>query len=149
MRSICRTKRPRDHSKVELENITYPKYLGDTGPNTEHTQHEDEVVYKAPNDKAYKWWSCHKLLCKLCRNLPLPAMGSQFTLFLCKSGMWTSWMAGAAPHKSDVETNPGLTTTHKVWICEIDHKQIHCMKQISIQCNRVEDWVHLRCPGIC
>ena len=43
--------------------------------------------------------------------------------------MWTRWMA---THKSsDVETNPGLTTTHKqVWICDIWHKQIHGMKHI-------------------
>ena len=48
----------------------------------------------------------------------------------------------------DVETNPDPTTTHKqVWICNICHKQIHCMKQISIRCNRIEHWVHLRCTG--
>ena len=28
------------------------------------------------------------------------------------------------------------------------HKQIHVMKQISIKCNRIEHWVHLRCAGI-
>ena len=33
--------------------------------------------YKAPNDTAYKPWGCHsrlKLLCKLCRTFPPPAM---------------------------------------------------------------------------
>ena len=38
----------------------------------------------APNDTAYKWWSCHsrqELLCKLCRTLPPPAMGARFTVF--------------------------------------------------------------------
>ena len=36
----------------------------------------------------------------------------------------------------------------KVWICDICHKQIHVRKQISIRCNRIEHWVHLRCAGI-
>ena len=54
----------------------------------------------APNDTAYKRWSCHsglKLLCKLCRTSPPPAMRARFTVFL---GMRTRWMAGAAAHKS-------------------------------------------------
>ena len=50
---------------------------------------------------------------------------------------------------SDVETNSGLTTLNKrVWICDICYKQIHVRKQISIRCNRIEHWVHLRCAGI-
>ena len=59
-------------------------------------------------------------------------------------------MAGAAPHISGGwRSNPGSTTTHKqVWICYICHEQIHGRKQISIRCNRVEHWVHLRCAGI-
>ena len=49
----------------------------------------------------------------------------------------------------DVETNPGPTTSNKrVWICDICYKQIHVRKQISIMCNRIEHWVHLRCAGI-
>ena len=49
----------------------------------------------------------------------------------------------------DVETNPGPTTLNKkVWICDICHKQIHVRNQISIRCNRIEHWVHLRCAGI-
>ena len=49
----------------------------------------------------------------------------------------------------DVETNPGPTTLNKkVCICDICHKQIHVRKQISIRCNRIEHWVHLRCAGI-
>ena len=49
----------------------------------------------------------------------------------------------------DVETNPGPTTLNKrVWICDICYKQIHVRKQISIRCNRIEHWVHLRCAGI-
>ena len=49
----------------------------------------------------------------------------------------------------DVETNTGPTTTPKqVWIYDICHKQIHGRKQISIRCNRIEQWVHVRCAGI-
>ena len=36
-------------------------------------------IHEAPNDTAYKRWSCHsgfKLLCKLCRTSPPPAMGA-------------------------------------------------------------------------
>ena len=43
-----------------------------------------EGVKEAPNDTAYKRWSCHsgfKLLCKLCRTSPPPAMGARFTVF--------------------------------------------------------------------
>ena len=46
----------------------------------------------APNDTAYKWWSCHsglKLLCKLCRTFP-----SRFTVFFWgMPTMRTRWMA--------------------------------------------------------
>ena len=49
----------------------------------------------------------------------------------------------------DGETNPSPTTTRKqVWICDICHRQIQVMKQISIRCNRIEHWVHLRCACI-
>ena len=74
-------------------------------------------------------------------NLPdLPFFGhaghaDQLELLLTKAG--------------DVEINPGPTTLNKkVWICYICHKQIHVRKQISIRCNRIEHWVHLRCAGI-
>ena len=36
----------------------------------------------------------------------------------------------------------------QVWICDICHKRIHVRKQISIRCNIIEHWVHLRCAGI-
>ena len=39
---------------------------------------------QAPNDTSYKRWSCHsglKLMCKLCRTSPPPAMGARFTVF--------------------------------------------------------------------
>ena len=58
---------------------------------------------RAPNDTAYKRWSCHsgfKLLCKLCRTSPPPAIVARFTVFLGMPAMRTRWMAGAAAHKS-------------------------------------------------
>ena len=59
------------------------------------------------------------------------------------------WLALLLTKAGDVETNPGPTTLNKkVWICDICHKQIHVRKQISIRCNRIEHWVHLRCAGI-
>ena len=59
------------------------------------------------------------------------------------------WLALLLTKAGDVETNPGPTTQNKkVWICDICHKQIHVRKQISIRCNRIEHWVHLRCAGI-
>ena len=102
----------------------------------------------APNDTAYKRWSCHsklKLLCKLCRTSPPPAMGARFTvLWACRTCGPTGWLALLLTKEGDVETNPGPTTLNKkVWICDICHKQIHVRKQISIRCNRIEHWVHL------
>ena len=44
----------------------------------------DDRGRKAPNNTTYKRWSCHgcyKLLCKLYRNLPPPAMGTRFSVF--------------------------------------------------------------------
>ena len=63
----------------------------------------DDVEIVAPNDTAYKRWSCHsgfKPLCKLCRTSPPPAMAARFTVFLGMPAMRTRWMAGAAAHKS-------------------------------------------------
>ena len=108
---------------------------------------------EALNYTAYKRWCCHsghKLLCKLCRNFPPPAMGAQFTIFLASRSCGPAgWLALHFTKVGDVETNPGLTTSNKrVWICNIRYKQIHVKKQISIRCNRIEHWVHLRCAGI-
>ena len=59
----------------------------------------------------------------------------------------TGWLALLLIKAGNVKTNQGPTTSHKrVWIC---NKQIHVRKQISIRCNRIEHWVHLRCAGIC
>ena len=111
------------------------------------------VLLQAPNNTAYKRWSCHsglKLLCKLCRTSPPPAMGARFTVFwACRPCGPAGWLVLLLTKAGDVETNPGPTTLNKkVWICDICHKQIHVRKQISIRCNRIEHWVHLRCAGI-
>ena len=88
----------------------------------------------APNDTAYKRWSCHsklRLLCKLCRTSPPPAMGARFTYFWACGP--AGWLALLLTKAGDVETNPGPTTLNKkVWICDICHEQIHVRKQISI-----------------
>ena len=91
----------------------------------------------APNDTAYKQWSCHsgyKLLCKLCRNLPSPAMGAQFPVFGASRPCGPArWLALLLIKVAAVEINPGPTNRHKqVWIYDICHKQIYVMKQISI-----------------
>ena len=65
------------------------------------------------------------------------------------TGARFTWLALLLIKAGDVETNPGPTTTHKqVWIYDICHKQIHDSNQISIKCNSIEHWVHLRCAGI-
>ena len=81
---------------------------------------------------------------------PPPAMGARFTVFwACRPCGPAGWLALLLTKAGDVETNPGPTTLNKkVWICDICHKQIHVRKQISIRCNRIEHWVHLRCAGI-
>ena len=106
----------------------------------------------APNDTPYKRWSCHsglKLLCKLCRTSPPPAMGARYTVFwACQPCGLAGWLALLLTKAGDVETNPDPTTLNKkVWICDICPKQIH-VKKISIRCNRIEQWVHFRCAGI-
>ena len=60
----------------------------------------------------------------------------------------TGWLALLLIKAGDVETNPGPTTHKQVWICDICHKRIHGRKQISIRCNMIEHWVHLRCAVI-
>ena len=83
-----------------------------------------------PNDTAYKRWIYHFFWTTRPRR---PA----------------GWLALLLIKASDVETNPDPTTTHKqVWIWDIHNKEIHGRKQVSIRCNRIEHWVHLRCAGI-
>ena len=74
----------------------------------------------------------------------------RFTVFwACRPCGPAGWLALLLTKAGDVETNPGPTTLNKkVWICDICHKQIHVRKQISIRCNRIEHWVHIRCAGI-
>ena len=107
----------------------------------------------APNDTAYNRWSCHrghKLLCKLCRTFPSPAMGARFTVIWANRPCGpTGWLDLLLTKVGDVETNPGPTTLNKrVWIYDICYKQIHVRKQVSIRCNMIEHCVHLRCAGI-
>ena len=80
----------------------------------------DEIgdeLYEAPNDTAYKRWSCHsglKLLCKLCRTSPPPAMGARCTVFwACRPCGPAGWLALLLTKAGDVETNPGPTTLNK------------------------------------
>ena len=80
-------------------------------------------------------------------NLPAP-MGAPILPFFGHADPLDGWRY-CSQKRGDVETNPGPTTLNKkVWICDICHKQIHVRKQISIRCNRIEHWVHLRCAGI-
>ena len=116
-------------------------------------EHEHEFFKKAPNNTAYTRWSCHSGLAnpvQIVSTSPAPSNGCPISVF------WTSrpcgpagWMAMLLIKAGDVETNTGPTTTCKqVWICDICHRQIQVRKQISIRCNRIEQWVHLRCAGI-
>ena len=86
-------------------------------------------------------------VCKLSRPLPSPAMVARF--WVSRSCGPAGWLAMLPIKAGDVETNPGPTTTRKqVWICDICHRQIQVRKQISIRCNRIEHWTHLRCASI-
>ena len=92
-----------------------------------------ENMEEAPNDTAYKRWIC-------------PSNGVPIYSF------WASGPYGPAGwliRASDVGTNPGPIITHKqVWICDICHKLIQGRKQVSVRCNRIENWVHQRCADI-
>ena len=67
----------------------------------------------AINETAYKRWSCHsghKLLCKLCRTFPPPAMGARFTVFwACRPCVPAGCLVLLLTKAGDVETNPGPT----------------------------------------
>ena len=88
--------------------------------------------------------------CANCVKPPRPSNGGPIYRFLGMPAMRTGgWQALLLTKAGDVEINPGPTTLNKkVWICDICHKQIHVRKKISIRCNRIEHWVHLRCAGI-
>ena len=56
-----------------IRGLKIGKAAGPTGGVSE--------MMTATNDTAYKRWSCHsgpKLLCKLCRTLPPPAIGARY-----------------------------------------------------------------------
>ena len=62
---------------------------------TKDIEEERNTQELAPNDTAYKRWSCHsglKLLCKLCQTSQPDFWGMP--------AMRTRWMAGTAAHKS-------------------------------------------------
>ena len=108
---------------------------------------------QAPNDTAYTRWSCHSGLAnhvQIVSTPPAPSNGGPITVYWeswsCRPAGWQAMLLIKAGY---VETNPGPTTTRKqVWICDICHRQIQVRKQISIRCNRIEHWVHLRYAGI-
>ena len=117
---------------------------------------EDEIgdhMEEAPNDTAYTRWSCHSGLenhVVIVSTPPASSNGGAITVFLasrtCGPARWLAMLLIKLGH---VETNPGPTTTRKrVWICDICHIQIQVRKQISIRCNMIEHWTHLRCAGI-
>ena len=88
--------------------------------------------------------------CANCVEPPRPQQwGPIYRFWACRPCGPAERLALLLTKVGDVETNPGPTTLNKrVWICDICHKQIHVRKQISIRCNRIEHWVHLRCAGI-
>ena len=101
----------------------------------------------------YKRWNCQwsQTAAQIVSNLPAPRNGGPIYRFLGVSRPCgpTEWPVLLLTKAGDVETNPGPTTSHKrVWICDICYKQIHGRKQISMRCDRIEHWVHLRCAGI-
>ena len=92
------------HSQYVAERVSGRNHILKALAGTSWGQQRETLLltYKAvaPNDTAYKRWSCHsglKLLCKLCRTSPPPAMGARFTIFGMPA-MRTRWMAAA--HKS-------------------------------------------------
>ena len=117
-------------------------------------------VLKVPNDTSYRLQTTQPTsvgavtavtnCCVNCVETHRPQQwGSDLQFLASRPCRTAGWLALLLIKPGDVETNPGPTTTHKqVWICDICFKQIHGMKQISIRCNRIEHWVHLRCAGI-
>ena len=69
-------------------------------------------------------WSCHKLMCKLCRILPTPAMLARHTVFLASRPC--GWLALLLTKVGDVETNPGpiIQTNESVFAISAINKQM-------------------------
>ena len=70
-----------------------------------------DSINGAPNDTAYKRWSCHsglKLLCKWCRTSPPPVMGARFTVFwVCRPCGPAGWLALLLTKAGDVYRDAG------------------------------------------
>ena len=94
----------------------------------------------------YRVWSFKECACCACD----PSMHVSVPSFWASRPCGPAgWLALLLTKAGDVETNPGPTTLNKrVWIGDICYNQIHVRKQISIRCNRIEHWVHLRCADI-
>ena len=108
----------------------------------------DSDEYDEPTSKRH---SCHSGLATPVQIVSTPpAPCNPITgLWASRSCVPAGWLGMLLIKAGDVETNPGLTTTHKqVCICDICHNQLQVRKQISIRCNRIDHRVHLRCAGI-
>ena len=110
---------------------------------------EDGVEQSGPSSKRHSLQAVElsqrtQTAVQIVSNLPAPSNGGPIYVFwACRPCGPAGWLALLLTKAGDVETNPGPTTLNKkVWICDI------CHKQISIRCNRIEHWVHLRCAGI-
>ena len=64
-----------------------------------------------------------KLLCKLCRTSPPPAMGARFIVFwACRPCGPAGWLALLLTKVGDVETNPGPTTRESGFVISAINK---------------------------
>ena len=113
---------------------------------------EDTIV--APNDTAYKPVELSQrtqAACANCVEPPRPQQWGPDLPFFGHAGHadpldgWR-WCSQKRVMSRPIQVRQLLNK--KVWICDICHKQIDVRKQISIRCNRIEHWVHLRCAGI-
>ena len=78
-----------------------------------------------------------------------PRNGVRFTVF-GKLARRTRWMSGTALHKSGRCRDKSRSDNHTQTSRNLRYipNQIHGMKHISIKCNMIEHWVHLRCACI-
>ena len=108
---------------------------------------------EAPNDTSYTRWSCHsshKLLCKLCRTLPLPAI--LFLIFFRQVGhadLLDGWRCSSQKRMmSRLIQIRQLQTNESGFVISAINQYMLGSRYISIRCNRIEHWVHLICAGI-
>ena len=85
-----------------------------------------------------------------CANCVEPSRPQQCWPDIPSFGKPAMRMVGAALHKSGWcrDESRSDNSNKRVCICDICYKQIHVMKQISIMCNRIDHWVHLRRSSI-